>query len=218
VPNFPVRRARPDDAVPRGRIGYDICAKRLLLHTVQTEEAFDTLLSKGQLVPDMSLAEPEYADAYSWMLRQMAARLGTVGNGAIWLWARTQRRHLVDSCRQAEGQVFLTCEVLRERVLLSHFIDWHDVLNAWPHVQAHRGESEDDYLSRVDCVFDDFEARKRAAGLSGVGIQGWPEDLRTEIEQSWEHILDPRRYGRFECWQGTMHFLQTDDVVEAVRI
>jgi hypothetical protein len=215
---FRIKSASPDDAVPSGYIGYDIYAERLLLHTIQPGEAFEALLSTGQLVPDISLAVQEYTDAYNWMLRQMAARLATTGKGAIWFWARTRRRHLVDSCRQAEGQVFLTCRVPRERVLLSHFIDWHDVLNTRLHVPTRPGESDEDYISRLDRAFEDFEARKCAAGLSDTAVKCWPDDLRTEIEQSWEHILDRRNYGRFECWQGTMHLLQTDDVVEAVRI
>jgi hypothetical protein len=199
-------------------MGYDLAADRLLLHTIQTEAAFEALLSDGVLVPDNALAVPEYADAYAWMIRQMAARLGTVGDGALWFWARTRREDLVESCRFSRGEVLLTCRVPRDRVLLSHFVDWHAALNACPIVPDLPGESEDAYDVRLDKVFDDFYARLAAAGAQNAGIAGWPEDLRTWVEQSWEYALDPANYGRFETWQGTMHALHLDDVVEAVRI
>lgn len=218
MPTFPLKKARPADAVPTGRIGYDTSADQLLLHTIQTEEAFDALLSTGALVPDNSLAEPWHADAYAWMLRQMAAKLATVGDGAIWLWAQIRRQDLVDLCRHANGEVLLTCKVPRERVLLSHFGDWHAVLNGRPHVPDLPGESDEDYGDRLDRVFDDFETRIRAAGLRDARIPDWPEDLRTEIEESWKNVLEPVNYGRFESWQGTMHLLRTEDVVEAVRL
>jgi Domain of unknown function (DUF3841) len=215
---FPIKKARPADAVPRGRIGYDISADRLLLHTIQTGEAFDALLSTGALVPDNSLAEPFHADAYALMLRQMAARLTTAGDGAIWFWAQIRRQDLVDLCRRANGKVLLTCQVPRKRVLLSHYGDWHAVLNGRPHVPDLPGESDDDYAARRDRVFDNFEVRIRQAGLQDARIPHWPEDLRTEIEQSWKNVLEPVNYGRFESWQGTMHLLRTENVVEAVRL
>jgi hypothetical protein len=45
----------------------------------------------------------------------------------------------------------------------------------------------------------------------------WPEDLRNELELSWEFMLDTRNYGRYESWQATTHCLYADDVVQAVR-
>lgn len=199
-------------------MGYDISADRLLLHTIQTHEAFDTLLARGVLVPDNSMAEPLLADAYGWMSRQMAKRLGTQGDGALWFWARTKRQDLVERCRQARGEVLLTCEVPRERVLLSHFGDWHSVLNRSPHVPDVQGESDIEYEARLDGVLDAFEDRVRESGARRLGLQSWPEDLRVEIERSWETILDQSAYGLFEFWQGTTHRLCSDDVIEAVRI
>lgn len=92
-------------------MGYDLDAERLLLHTVQPVEALETLLTTGTLRPDPGLAEAEFADAYDWIHRMMAARLPTGGEGALWLWARTRRKHLVDTCHRSRGQVLLTCRV-----------------------------------------------------------------------------------------------------------
>jgi hypothetical protein len=52
VAMIPVRQAAPGEAVAKGRISYDISADGLLLHTIQTEDAFDALLASGVLVPD----------------------------------------------------------------------------------------------------------------------------------------------------------------------
>lgn len=218
VPPFPITTAHPADAVPKGRISYDISADSVLLHTIQTGAAFEALLTTGVLVPDNALAEPLYADAYAWMYRQMATRLATEGDGAIWFWARIGRQNLADLCRRADGEVLLTCRVPRERVLLSHFVDWHAVLNGRTHVPDLPDESDDEYVARMERILDDFDQRIRAAGLRGKGIQDWPAGLRTEMEESWEDILEPANYGRFESWQGTMHTLRAEDVVAAVRL
>lgn len=89
VPAIPIRSARPGVAVPPGRMRHDISEDRILLHTIQTAEAFGALLINGVLKPDPALAEPPlHADGYDWMYRQKAARLPTSGDGGIWLWAR----------------------------------------------------------------------------------------------------------------------------------
>ncbi|MDQ0618668.1 hypothetical protein [Arthrobacter globiformis] len=51
-----------------------------------------------------------------------------------------------------------------------------------------------------------------------AGYRHWPADVRRELEDSWEFMLDPANYGRYESWQATVHSLRADDVVEAVRI
>lgn len=175
--------------------------------------------SAGFLVPDKSRVEPLHAEAYDWMFRQMDARLVTTGAGAIWFWAQTTRRDLVDSCRRhSAGSVLLTCRVPRERVLLSHFLDWHSVLNRSLVVLELPGESEDAYCDRLDRVLDDFYAKARAAGVGTAALDDWPANLRAELEQSWEFALEPANYGRFEHRQATVHVLAAKDVVEAVRI
>ena len=50
--SFPIRTARRAEAVPPGRVGYDLSAPVLLLHTVQTTDGVEELMSTGRLVPD----------------------------------------------------------------------------------------------------------------------------------------------------------------------
>jgi hypothetical protein len=220
VPAFPIRSARRAVAVPPGRMRHDISEDRILLHTIQTAEAFGALPTNGVLKPDPVLAEPPlHADGYDWMYRQMDARLPTSGDGAIWLWARIRRQDLVELCRLAPGQALLTCRVPRQRVLLSHFGDWHAVLNRHPLIIEHSDESDEANGAQLDLIFDDVDGRVRAAGVSvDAGYQHSPAKVRTDLEDSWGFMLDPTNYGRYEPWQATVHALRSDDVVQAVRI
>lgn len=214
-----LREAQPARAVPPGRVGYDLSSRRLLLHTFQTDAAVGALTGTGTLRPDPALADADYADAYDWMYRQMRARLPTGGDGALWLWARTSREHLVSECRRYRGQVLLTCRVPRERVLLSHFDGWHSALNRGLGVMPRLpGESEDDAFARWEKAADELDARLEAAGVRAAPVRDWPAGLRAEIERSWECIFDPGHYGRRDVWQGTVHALYAEDVTDAVRI
>lgn len=206
--------AAPERAVPPGQVGYDLDASLLLLHTTQAGEAFERLIRTGVLQPDPELAQPEFGGAYEWMNRQMKERLPAGRDGALWLWARTTRAHLVECCRHARGQVLLTCRVPRDQVLLSHFDDWHSVLNHGLSISIRPGETEDDMLARADR----FNARVEAVGMRAAPVCDWPTDLRVEIERSWESIFDRAGYGRHDIWQATVSVLYAEDVVSAVRI
>jgi hypothetical protein len=202
-------------------MGYDLDDDRLLLHTIQSAGAFEVLRSRGTLRPDPSMADPLFADAYDFMFRQMAARLPTSGNGALWLWARTTRRDLVSCCRRSPGQVLLTCRVPRERALLSHEVEWHHVLNrGLGEMPPLAGETAGDAYARWEKASDALGSRLEAAGIerTTTPVRDWPADLRNEIERSWERIFDRGSYGPHEFWQATVHALHAGDVTEAVRI
>lgn len=54
-------------------------------------------------------------------------------------------------------------------------------------------------MARLDRSHEEVDARIRAAGVArDAGYRHWPEDLRTELELSWEFILDRGNYGRYE--------------------
>lgn len=190
----------------------------LQLHTIQTVPAFEQLQRTGALRTEPAYVSTEWPEAYRWMNRMMQERLPTTGDTALWLWARIRRDDLVRDCRRARGQVLLECLVPRERVLLSHFDEWHSAPNAWPAVPNLPSESEDDFDRRYDRIMDDFRAQLDAAGVERMPISGWPAGLRSDVEQSWECMFDPSRYGHFDYWQATVHELLAGDVVEAVLI
>ncbi|MGO4860132.1 DUF3841 domain-containing protein [Arthrobacter sp. 2MCAF14] len=135
----------------------------------------------------------------------------------MWLWAKIGRQDLLAHCRRSRGKVLLTCRIPRERVLLSEFDDWHRVLNGSPNILALPGESDDAYGDRLNLVLDDFFDRVSAAGVEHDPVSTWPQDLRPEIEASWETILDPSNYPRTSYWTATVHELHAEDVTEAVR-
>ena len=151
------------------------------------------------------------------MLRQMERRLPTRGEAALWLWAKIRREDLLHLCGAYKGQVLLTCRIPRERVLLSHYGDWHSVLNAFPNYRDLPGETEEAADARIDALHDNFWERVKAARVDPDDLTDWPADLRDELEATWEIIFDPVWYGRTAYWQATVHELRIEDVVEAVR-
>jgi hypothetical protein len=88
-------------------------------------------------------------DAYAWLYRKMGSRLNTAGDGAVWFWAQIRRQELVELCRAAS----LRCQVARERVLLSHYGDWHSALNRSPLVIELRDETDEEYMARLEDTF-----------------------------------------------------------------
>lgn len=129
------------------------------------------------------------------------------------------RQDLVELCKDSSGEVLLACSVPRERVLLSQFGDWHSALNRSPLVIEPPGESDEEYMARLERALEEVDARICAARVPrDAGYRHWAEDLRAELEMSWEFMLDPGNHGRYECWQATVHCLYEEDVVEAVRL
>lgn len=186
---FAVRTAPAASAVPAGRVPYDLRAPELLLHTIQTAEAFDELTANGLLVPDPARAESDYAEAYVWMLRQMDQRLPTSGASALWLWAGRRREDLVGSCQLSPGRVLLTCRIPREHVLLSEFSDWHNVLNGFPNVYLLPDEAVED-CDRLEAILDWYESAAGTEHLWGLPRASWPPGLRGRLESSWEGIFE----------------------------
>lgn len=206
--------------MPPGQLRFDLSAPNLLLYTIQTAEAFETLQRSGILVGDPTRADPDWSHVYPFMYDQMNERLSTSGHGALWLWGRTSRRYLVDHCRYCRGAVLLTCLVPRERVLLSHFDDWHLVLNCAPLVREAPGESEAETIARWDLEYAAIDAELAAVGLRrwDHSYRAWPLGVRERLERSWQSIFDIEQYPAGDVVQATVHQLHQEQVVRAVRI
>jgi hypothetical protein len=209
--------SRPWFLAPPLRVVSDPWAEMLTLHTIQNRDAYETLVNVGVLVGDSTLGWTEFQEAYSWMLRQMDRRLPTGSSGGLlWLWPTATRARLCDDAKNARGEVLLTVRVARGRVLLSEFLDWHAVLNRSLHVPALLGETDEEWEARWNPLDDDFTAR--AEPYRALPINEWPDDLRAEIESSWEAIFDSRTWRTPPVLQATMRELRAEDVVRAVRI
>ena len=202
-------------------LGGSLNESRLRLWTVQSEAAYRELAETGVLCADSRYAEEDFEPAYRWMQEQAAARLTTNGGGILWLWARRHRRFEFEA-KYDKGDVLLEVAVPFERVLLSDFDEWHSVLNTSFAVGPAPGETADQWWARAEPLMDDFDDRLRACGVSPGGMQdvgSWPEDLRAEIEESWECIFDHEVWSRTGAHvQAVVHELRAMDVVRAVRI
>ena len=207
---------RPVLLAPPFRVATYLDAPVLTLHTIQTPAAYDVLRRKGILVGDPALGDADFAEAYDWMRRQMAARLPTAGEGILWLWLKTNYRDLVGNARHARGEVLLTVRVPRERVLLSHFDDWHTVLNRGLEVPLLPGETFEEWSPRFDSAYDEWGLR--ADSYRDLPIEAWPPNLRAELEASWESIFDLSKREEPLYIQATVHALHASEVVRAVRI
>lgn len=192
----------------------------ITIHSVQSRAAYDVLARGGVLRPDPCTSDdPSFEAAYDWMRRRASDLLPTDGDGLLWGWVRTTRGDLVRAASRVRGDVLLTARVRREHALLSHFDDWHAVLNANPAMGWVDGESDDAYAQRVETAYDDLEARLDAAGLSILEpITAWPDDVRRDLEATWERIFDVHAYPPHHHLQAVVHALYPDQVVRAVRI
>lgn len=102
-------------------------------------------------------------------------------------------------------------------MLLSHYDDWHQILNHCPTAVALPHESEDAYRQRFDDQLDDFFGRVTAAGQWGNKVSDWPQNFQHEFEATWEQTMYPANYPKTSYWQATTHELLAENVTDAVQ-
>lgn len=204
---------------PPWRLRCDPTRDPLTLYTIQSVAAFEKLCLTGELHGDPALGEEHFSEAYAWLSARMRDRLGRhgAGEGMLWLWARERRRALVDQLRaDPAAAVLLTVSVARERVLLTDFDDWHDVLNRRRHVPARQGESNDQWWDRAEPLMDEWEGR--VGKYRSRPLSSWPAALRSDLESSWLPIVVPGPSSDTPHVQATIRALRLGDVVRAVRV
>jgi hypothetical protein len=209
------RRVPPLLGVPRLRrpdLGRDF----LSLITVQSRDAYEALHRDGVLHGDPRLGEPDYAEAYAWMSDQMGRRVPENGPGMLWLWARVRRSAVIDHARANPGSVLLSVRVARDRVLISDYLDWHQVLNRSLNVGILPHETDEEWSRRFDTEQAAWDERTRP--FATTPIDAWPATLRDEIQQSWNTIFDLDAVPPHRPLQATIRCLRANDVTRAVRI
>lgn len=195
------------------------------LHTFQTVAAFEELQQTGVLEGSPRYWEADFAEAYGWMKREMDRRLPTSGDGMVWMWAATTRRDLLGSARRSRGDVLISVRLPRKQVLLSHFGDWHCVLNRTLLIRGDRDVSWPDWEARFDRSWDEWS--ERTHGCDQLSLESWPRPLREELERSWQAIFDPSAWVESydgASWvparyiQATTHRITLASVTRAVRL
>ncbi len=212
-----VRWLPPEASVPPGRLGYDLAAPRLLLHTVIDHDGYETLRSTGVVRAEPRRAPADFEEAYAFMRAEHMRRIpGSTGGPLLWGWARTTRKHLVDTVRdtarwEERPQVLLTCQLPRERVLLSEFVAWHAVLNRCLAVDDLPLEAQE---AAVDAFFEELDRDS----LGDVPLAQWPPALRDRVLGSWRRIFDQCAQPRRSTWQACVEHLQAGEVLDAVGV
>ena len=112
----------------------------MILWTIQSIKAYESLCEKGVLIADENhtIFESSWDVAYKWLADQMKTRIGEPPEGVkypIWAWYQWEGKRKRPDMRShnkvgtpGDKIVLLTLDVPDEHVLLSDFDDWHYVL------------------------------------------------------------------------------------------
>ncbi len=186
------------------------------LWTIQTKQAFEVLMEKGELSATLGHQWSECPQAYSWMERQMEIRLPprkTKSQKPLWAWAQWRNalhrkpdlRSVRHDWRPDGDYVLIEMFKQPEEVLLSDYGAWHFVLNNW-------------YLGVCGKAQKAFD-QKLKDHKHEIGKE-YPSELMLEVMKSWEVIfdldaLDGSYFGRTSCkeLQATFWTLKEDEVL-----
>lgn len=205
---------RPDECVPAGRQPFNIAADRVHAVTLLSRAALRVLSRSGSVAPravdlPFNTDLPGFAAAYDWMRWQMVRDVPGYGGGfPIWLWVRISRRDLVGNLRAGRraaggGSSLVTASVPRDRLLMTDYMAWHDVLNGLPSLPMTCPVCGRQYCEAPTCLdrwydpwSDTWQARapKNDRGDS-IPWWNWPVPLREELLASWAAVKEvrPRR-------------------------
>ena len=160
----------------------------MILWSIQSEGAWQTLETSGVLRASQALAESLFAGAYRWMTEKMRERIGPPPSPdawPVWAWSqwagvRRQRPDLRSVGHLARGErgVRMELEAPASMVLLSDFELWHYVLNGW-------------YLPASLADGERFDALLASKGFAHPGDVAEEEgEIHDRIRASWDRIFD----------------------------
>lgn len=168
------------------------------LWTIQTVEAYQRLMQTGVFRADTKhICDDSFADAYNWMVSEMAKRIGSPPDGVkypVWAWYQWEGKRKKPDLRcggyapHGTTLVLLTVDIDESDVVLSDFDDWHFVLNYF-------------YLAFNEEDDNRFHEMYEREGFTLHDLQNSDlvnpclEECRKRIEQSWQRIFDLRRSG-----------------------
>jgi hypothetical protein len=175
------------------------------LWTIQNEAVYEKFKNAGSLHADNSFICDDMIFHYNWMVDQMKKRIGLPISEKIeypiWAWyqwqgTKNKRPDLRFSGHLERGTkgVLLELEIEQEKVLVSDFDDFNNILNYG-------------YVSDSEKEYDDFYNELESYGYCHYDLQS--VDKRSEIldrfkiklYESWEKIFDLEREVD-ERWSG----------------
>ena len=151
----------------------------MILWTLQPAEIFDLLQKEGIYRCDPRQIDPDFAEAYDWLVKQMKKRIGDPPAGTeypVWAWHTQNWKHRKPDlraerwCCGSGGELYacIEIEIPDESVLLSDFDNWHCVLNRYLVSETEEEDREQDAF-----------------------YESLPENEKTEyMERNWERIFD----------------------------
>ena len=175
------------------------------LWTIQNEEVYKKFKSTGILRADRNFIYDDMIFHYNWMVDQMKKRIGTPNAETIkypiWDWyqwqgTKNKRPDLRFSGHLERGikGVLLELEVEAEKVLLSDFADFNNVLNYG-------------YISNNEKEYDNFYNELESYGYCHYDLQSADkkseilEQFKIKLYESWDKIFNLEREVD-ERWSG----------------
>jgi hypothetical protein len=157
--------------------------KKLRRWTVQPGEVHQALLEQGELLgrmPEFSWSERRVREAYEWLRKRLAARLGVPELAWVW-WA------WLTPPSRAPGYLRLELSLDERECVLLDYYGWHCVLN-----------QEYLPLTRAEDRRWEVELRRRGAAYP----MPLPQDLAAKRDASWERVFDLEALRNSELWSG----------------
>ena len=155
----------------------------LKLWTIQTVEFYEHLLKHKRITVAQQFINPDFKDAYDWMVKKMNQMLGSNHTDIypIWAWYQYQsifrkKPRLTDEALLPKGTNGVRLLIIKPKneVVLSDFDLWHYVLNKW---FINTGGPEDIETERqLNHYQKDFEQL--------------PDYLKQKVIKSWDLIFD----------------------------
>ena len=161
-------------------------------------------------------ADEKFLKAYRWMADEMEKRIGGPPIKEIkypmWAWyqynsAKSKKppRSYLDI--QEGISAYMEIEIPDDEVLLSDFMNWHNVLNQYPLTNWKR-------ISKKT----DLQEKEASRSLS---FDDYPVEIQKEIEKSWEAIFDldrrdkevGRTHKRNRSIQATFWMLEPENII-----
>ncbi len=157
-----------------------------------TEAAWQSLKDRGYLIcDDEALGSVDYLKAYRWMMQQMHVRLGPPQENVklpLWAWYQYEGKRKKPIAKKyhlpkRHKGYRVECHIPDERVLLSDFVLWHQVLNNG-YLPANRADDEA-FEQEFDHIPQDSPERQA--------------ERQRVIEASWQRIFDLDWYDDYIC-------------------